>query len=77
MYYIQAFKATLSADNVVETEQLGLLVTPHVDDDRAFTSQALAVNNHGVAVGYAHGWDNTDVTTITNSTAIFIHIKDS
>lgn len=63
MYYIQAFKATLSADNVVETEQLGLLVTPHVDDDRAFTSQALAVNNHGVAVGYAHGWDNTDVTT--------------
>jgi len=62
MYYIQAFKATLSADNVVETEQLGLLVTPHVDDDRAFTSQALAVNNDGVAVGDAHGWDNTDVT---------------
>jgi hypothetical protein len=62
MYYIQAFKATLSADNVVETEQLGLLLTPHVDDDRAFTSQALAVNNNGVAVGYAHGWDSNIVT---------------
>ena len=63
LYHIQAFKATLSADNVVETEQLGLLVTPHVDDDRAFSSQALAVNNNGVAVGYAHGWDSNDVTT--------------
>ncbi|MEY8201049.1 MAG: DUF3466 family protein [Colwellia sp.] len=63
MYHIQAFKATLSADNVVETVQLGLLVTPHADDDRAFTSQALAVNNNGVAVGYAHGWNNRDVIT--------------
>ncbi|MCP4985741.1 MAG: DUF3466 family protein [Colwellia sp.] len=63
MYHIQAFKASLSATGEVETEQLGLLVTPHADDPRAFSSQALAVNNHGVAVGYAHGWDNTDVTT--------------
>ncbi len=67
MYYIQAFKATLSADNVVETEQLGLLVTPHADDNRAFSSQALAVNNNGVAVGYAHGWDANDVTTPTST----------
>ncbi|AAZ27004.1 DUF3466 family protein [Colwellia psychrerythraea] len=67
MYYIQAFKATLSADNLVETEQLGLLVTPHVDDNRAFSSQALAVNNNGVAVGYAHGWDANDVTTPTST----------
>ncbi|PKI17190.1 DUF3466 family protein [Colwellia sp. 12G3] len=63
MYHVQAFKATLSADNVPETEQLGLLITPHADDDRAFSSQALAVNNHGVAVGYAHGWNDTNVTT--------------
>jgi len=67
MYYIQAFKATLSADNVVEAEQLGLLVTPHVDDTRAFSSQALAINNSGVAVGYAHGWDANDVTTPTST----------
>ena len=70
MYYIQAFKATLSADNLVETEQLGLLVTPHVDDNRAFSSQALAVNNNGVAVGYAHGWDANDVTTPTSTQAL-------
>jgi len=63
MYHIQAFKASLSAAGEVETEQLGLLVTPHEDDDRAFSSQALAVNNKGVAVGYAHGWNNTDVIT--------------
>ena len=64
MYHIQAFKATVSSgtDVSVETEQLGLLITPHVDDDRAFSSQALAINNHGVAVGYAHGWDDTNVT---------------
>ncbi|GAW97602.1 MULTISPECIES: DUF3466 family protein [Colwellia] len=61
MYYIQAFKVAISA--LDELELLGLLVEPHDDDDRAFSSQALAVNNHGVAVGYAQGWDDTDVVT--------------
>jgi hypothetical protein len=63
MYHIQAFKASLSSSGNVETEQLGLLITPHADDDRGFSSQALAVNNNGVAVGYAHGWDDNNVTT--------------
>jgi hypothetical protein len=63
MYHIQAFKATLSASQEVETEQLGFLITPHEDDTRAFSSQALAVNNNNLAVGYSHGWSNTDVTT--------------
>ena len=63
MYHIQALKASVSVEGNVETEQLGLLITPHEDDDRGFSSQALAVNNHGVAVGYSHGWDNTNVTT--------------
>lgn len=63
MYHIQAFKAKVSAVNEVETEPLGLLITPHSDDDRAFSSQALAVNNHDVAVGYAHGWDDANVVT--------------
>ena len=62
MYHIMALKATLSAGSV-ETEQLGLLITPHADDKRGFTSQALAVNTYGTAVGFAHGWDDTDVTT--------------
>ena len=63
MYHIQAFKAKVSTVNEVETEQLGLLITPHADDDRAFSSQALAVNNNDIAVGYAHGWDDADVVT--------------
>ena len=63
MYHIQAFKASLSETGEVETEQLGLLITPHADDKRAFSSQALAVNNNGVTVGYAHGWDNSNVTS--------------
>jgi hypothetical protein len=63
MYHIQAFKATLDSAGNVETEALGLLITPHEDDDRAFASQALAVNNNGDAVGYAHGWDSNTVTT--------------
>ncbi|WP_019026199.1 DUF3466 family protein [Colwellia piezophila] len=62
MYHIQAFKATISATGELEnTEGLGLLVTPHADDKRGFSSQALAVNNNGVAVGYSHGWNNPDV----------------
>ncbi|PKG82041.1 hypothetical protein CXF85_16130 [Colwellia sp. 75C3] len=67
MYHIQAFKATLSADQEVVTEQLGLLITPHADDNRAFSSQALAINNNDVAVGYSHGWDSSDVTTPTST----------
>ena len=63
MYHIQAFKANISDSGEVVSEQLGLLIAPHPDDDRAFSSQALAVNNHGVAVGYAHGWNSNDVTT--------------
>lgn len=63
MYHIQAFRAFLSDVGEVEADLLGLLIVPHEDDKRAFTSQALAVNNNGVAVGYAHGWDNNNVTS--------------
>jgi hypothetical protein len=67
MYHIQAFKAVISASAPPETEFLGLLVEPHDDDERAFASQAVAINNNGVAVGYAHGWNNSDVTTPTST----------
>ncbi len=63
MYHIQAFEAKISASGVEDKKGLGLLITPHAEDDRGFSSQALAVNNHGVAVGYAHGWDKRSVTT--------------
>ena len=63
MYYIQAFKARALDSDTPETELLGLLIEPHADDDRAFSSQALAINNNDIAVGYAHGWDDADVVT--------------
>jgi len=62
LYYIQASKTVLSDANST-TELLGLLVEPHEDDTRAFTSQALAINNNGVAVGYSHGWNDENVIT--------------
>jgi len=63
MYHLMPFKAKLLDTGEIETTELGLLITPHVDDERAFSSQALAINNSGVAVGYAHGWDDDNVTT--------------
>lgn len=65
MYNIQAFKAKLSTTGVESSELLGLLIEPNKDDERAFTSQALAINNNGVAVGYAHGWNKGNVTAPT------------
>lgn len=62
MYHIMAYKATLDNSGDVTTEQLGLLVTPHPDDDRNLSSRALAINNSGVAVGYADGWDDGNET---------------
>jgi hypothetical protein len=65
MYYLQGIKVKISDSGDVESEPLGLLVTPHPEDDRSFFSRALAVNNSGVAVGYATGWDNNEVITPT------------
>jgi hypothetical protein len=60
-YNTEAIKWTIDAQGIVTSEILGQLVTPHVDDDREFVNYAQAVNNHGVAVGYAHGWiDETE-----------------
>jgi len=62
MYHIMAYKAKLDTSGEVVTEQLGLLVNPHPDDDRTFSSRALGINNSGVAVGYADGWDDETET---------------
>ena len=55
-HHIIATKSILSGNGEVITEPLGLLVTPHEDDERVYTSYALAINNNGVAVGYADGF---------------------
>jgi hypothetical protein len=61
-YHSMALKATLSSNGSPVIEQLGLVVTPHPDDERSYTSYALAVNGTGVAVGYADGFLDETVT---------------
>ncbi|GAA6173907.1 hypothetical protein NBRC116592_35770 [Colwellia sp. KU-HH00111] len=61
-YHSMAIKATFDTSGAVVIEQLGLLATPHEDDERAYSSYALAINNDGVAVGYADGFYDETVT---------------
>jgi hypothetical protein len=61
-YHSMALKATLNPDGTPTVEALGLLVTPHPDDERTYSSYALAVNSTGVAVGYADGFLDETVT---------------
>lgn len=61
-YHSMAIKATLNQNGTPVVEQLGLLVTPHPDDLRTYSSYALAVNSSGVAVGYADGFFDETVT---------------
>lgn len=62
VYHTMALKATLDPNGNPVVEQLGLLVEPHPDDERPHSSYALAVNTHGVAVGYADGWNDETAT---------------
>jgi hypothetical protein len=61
-YNTEAIKWTIDAAGTVTSETLGHLVTPHEDDEREFINYAQAINNSGVAVGYAHGWIDGDET---------------
>ena len=61
-YHAMALKATLNENGAPILEQLGLLVTPHADDIRNYSSYALAINDNGVAVGYADGFFDETVT---------------
>lgn len=57
LYYLNAFKWTFDNNgNVIASEILGQLITPHVDDTRNHGSYATAINSSGVAVGYSTGW---------------------
>ena len=72
-YHSMALKATLDESGSSVVEQLGLLVTPHPDDERAYSSYALAVNNSGIAVGYADGFLDETVTEPDESQARLYH----
>jgi hypothetical protein len=62
VYNTEAIKWTIDAEGIITSEVLGHLVTPHEDDEREFINYAQAVNNNGVAVGYAHGWVDENET---------------
>lgn len=62
MYNIEAFKWKISPEGTISAETLGHLITPHVDDVREFVNYAQAINNNGVAVGFAHGWVDENET---------------
>ncbi|WP_440877255.1 DUF3466 family protein [Thalassotalea sp. PLHSN55] len=55
-YNLNGAKWTIDAEYNITFEQLGLLVTPHEDDERVYTSVAQAINSNGIAVGYSDGW---------------------
>ena len=62
LYKTEAVKWLLNDDGVISKESLGYLVTPHQDDPTPLISVAQAINNNGVAVGYATGWQDETET---------------
>jgi len=66
IYNSEAHLWQLDANGQLSSTALGHLVTPHEDDPREFKSFAQAVNDNGVAVGFAHGWVDENRTDIRN-----------
>ncbi|XQW83419.1 DUF3466 family protein [Thalassotalea piscium] len=69
MYNAEAFKWVLDENGIVSSEALGKLVTPNEDDVREYVSYAQAINVHGVAVGYSHGWWDENETNPSETEA--------
>jgi len=59
------------AFNITSTEILGLALTPEEDDDFAFTSTALALNNNGTVVGSSNARYYKDDDTILTMPVYF------
>jgi hypothetical protein len=57
--------------NIVETKQLGLLITPAEDDTRVYVSRALAINDNGIIVGESQTYFQEKTTSIVSQAAIF------
>jgi hypothetical protein len=73
IYHTMALRATLAPNAAPVPEALGLLITPHEDDERPFSSHALAVNTLGVAVGFADGFYEKDVINPDVDERSFFH----
>jgi hypothetical protein len=58
--------------NLLDTKVLGLLFEPEADDTANYSSQAVAINDNGVAVGISNGqYTENDVTVTRNFGVIF------
>jgi hypothetical protein len=58
--------------NLLDTKELGLLFEPEADDNTNYSSQALAINDNGIAVGVSNGeYTENDVTVTRNFGVIF------
>jgi hypothetical protein len=63
LYHENAYQWTILGDGSVVGKDLGTLITNrHEDDERAFLSTAVAINENGIAVGYSHNWFDKDET---------------
>jgi hypothetical protein len=58
--------------NLLDTKVLGLLFEPEADDTANYSSQAVAINDNGIAVGISNGqYTENDVTVSRNFGVIF------
>jgi hypothetical protein len=58
--------------NLLDTKVLGLLFEPEADDTNNYSSQAVAINDNGIAVGISNGqYMENDVTFTRNFGVIF------
>lgn len=60
-----------SDGNLLETKQLGLLLTPESDDERVYSSRAQAINDNGIAVGTSNDYFRDSTTDVRDFAAIF------
>jgi len=61
-----------SQGNLLDTKVLGLLFEPEADDTANYSSQAIAINDNGVAVGTSNGqYTENEVTVTRNFGVIF------
>lgn len=56
---------------LVNSRELGILITPQPGDTRFFASRAKAINNNGIAVGASDAYFQEIPTAITEQAAIF------
>ncbi|MGJ8679059.1 DUF3466 family protein [Paraglaciecola sp.] len=58
--------------NIIDTKELGLLLTPDADDETKYSSSASAINDNGIAVGQSPGeYVSGSTTAIRNYAVVY------